>query len=210
MKGTYAWYGKWSVMACFVLTLMLGSRESVAKEVPDFINSKDCVRCYVMRDKVYVTKERERQIRTVDLGQLLYRVKDSMYEKIDCRYESFEDFDWLHIVDCIGLGENEILLFSQTLSSYIAIKNIYSDPQIHYIIGANQVWEEYAYQYYLLNLNGEKAVIFKEGEIRSIQLNIEKPGVFTIFAMDHDRFTYREKYHMQVDLIKAKVKLLIP
>lgn len=210
MKGMYGLYGKWSVLACFALFLVVGSRDSVAKEVRVLNEPKDCVRCYVIRDKVYVTKERESQSRTVDLGKLLYRVKDSMYVSFDSRYESFEEFDWLHIVDCIGQGENEILLYSQTLCSYIAIKNVFSDPQIHYIIGAYHLWEEYAYQYYLLNIKEDKAAIFSDYEIRSITVKTELPGVFTIYAMNHDRFAYREKYQMQVDLIKANVKLLIP
>ncbi len=91
----------------------------------------------------------------IDLKNLLA----DLYQKSDHNYlsEYYDNkLDWIHI-NSIDIHNDEILLSSRELSSIIAIKNIYNEPELNYIIGEESMFED-TYKEYIYKTNDKTSL----------------------------------------------------
>lgn len=63
--------------------------------------------------------------------------------------------DWIHLNSLSIVDNGEIVVSGRELSSIISIKNIYSDPEIKYIITDEDVFEDTKYEDLVLDQKGE-------------------------------------------------------
>lgn len=80
-----------------------------------------------------------------------------------------EPLDWIHINSIELVDDDTIIISSRETSSIIKINNIYDKPEIDYIIGSKQFWQESNYDYLVLDqignfsINaGQHCVIYQE------------------------------------------------
>lgn len=92
-----------------------------------------------------------------DLGDLLGDYKQS------CTRSSDEELDWMHINSIQWLGDETVILSSRETSSILKISDLYSDPQIDYLIGEESFWEGTGYESLLLKKNEEEGSFSNTG-----------------------------------------------
>lgn len=69
-----------------------------------------------------------------------------------------EPLDWIHINSIELVGDNTIIISSRETSSIIKINNIYDKPEIDYIIGSKQFWQESNYDNLVLDQIGDFSI----------------------------------------------------
>lgn len=69
-----------------------------------------------------------------------------------------EPLDWIHINSIELVGDDTIIISSRETSSIIKINNIYDEPEIDYIIGSKQFWQESNYDNLVLNQIGDFSI----------------------------------------------------
>jgi len=85
-----------------------------------------------------------------DLRESAYYNEDEVPEQVES-----VGVDWMHINTINYLGNNTVILSSRETSSIIKIKNIFDNPEIEYIIGDEEFWDDYDEKEYLLEKIGD-------------------------------------------------------
>ena len=87
----------------------------------------------------------------IDFGDYFTEYKDECV----ARTEEDELTDWFHL-NCIQyIGDDSILLSSRETSTIVKVSNIYDDPEIEYLIGSEELWEEIGYADLVLEQVGD-------------------------------------------------------
>lgn len=81
----------------------------------------------------------------LDLGQLFGSYKDT------CTETSEGELDWMHINTIQWMGDETILLSSRETSTILKIADLYTGPQVEYMIGEESFWEGTEYEELLLS-----------------------------------------------------------
>lgn len=66
-----------------------------------------------------------------------------------------EPFDWIHINSIRLIDDDSIIISSRETSTIIKIEDIYTEPEVSYLIGSSQFWEESGYDDLVLEQEGE-------------------------------------------------------
>lgn len=87
----------------------------------------------------------------IDMGDLLADYKEACYERYD-----EDDMDWIHLntIQWTG-GDDSIIVSSRETSTIIKISDIYSDPEITWMIGSEELWEGTGYEDLLFTQVGD-------------------------------------------------------
>lgn len=87
----------------------------------------------------------------IDMGDLLADYKEACYERYD-----EDDMDWIHLntIQWTG-GDDSIIVSSRETSTIIKISDIYSDPEITWMIGSEELWEGTGYEDLLFTQAGD-------------------------------------------------------
>lgn len=85
----------------------------------------------------------------LDLGDLLPDYKEQCTENVKGT-EDENEMDWMHINTIQWLGEQTVVLSSRETSSILEITNLYSNPELSYIIGEESFWKDTGYEDLLL------------------------------------------------------------
>lgn len=80
----------------------------------------------------------------LDLGELFSEYKESCSENED------GELDWMHINTLQWLGEDTVILSSRETSTILKITDIFTEPQVEYMIGDSSFWEGTGYEELLL------------------------------------------------------------
>ena len=89
----------------------------------------------------------------MDLGELFSDYKET------CTVNEEGELDWIHINTIQWVGDGRVLLSSRETSTILMITDIYSAPQVEYMIGEESFWQGTEYEDLLLEKD-ESAVSF--------------------------------------------------
>ena len=90
-----------------------------------------------------------------DLGDLLTEYKNKVYQYHREHYNYYKTIDWLHLNSIEIVNENDIIVSARQTSSIIYISNVYTNPEIKYIIAPETIYQNTQYTKYLLKQVGD-------------------------------------------------------
>ena len=91
----------------------------------------------------------------IDLGRLLTEYKNKVYQYHIEHYNYYKTIDWLHLNSIEIVNENDIIVSARQTSSIIYISNVYTNPEIKYIIAPETIYQNTQYTKYLLKQVGD-------------------------------------------------------
>ena len=104
----------------------------------------------------------------MDLGELFSDYKET------CTVNEEGELDWMHINTIQWVGDGRVLLSSRETSTILMITDIYSAPQVEYMIGEESFWQGTGYEDLLLekdesagsfsNTGGQHSITYVEDE----------------------------------------------
>ena len=90
----------------------------------------------------------------VDMKDLLPELYENAFHPEENDYGG-EELDWVHLNSIDFVSDDEIVVSARELSSIITIKNIYTNPEIDYIIADSSMYENSTYKDLLYTKNGD-------------------------------------------------------
>lgn len=116
----------------------------------------------------------------LELGDLLGDYKAS------CVVNGEDELDWIHINTIQWLGEGDILLSSRETSTILKVSGIDETPQIEYMLGADEFWEDTGYENLLLTKDGEFTIQGGQHSITYVEDASLEDGQYYLYMFNNN------------------------
>ena len=121
-------------------------------------------------------------VELIDLGDLFPDYK----EEILSINEDAEDIDWIHINTIQWLGDDTILLSAREVSTIINVTNIYDDPEVSYMLGSEDYWEDTGYEDLLYSQSGDFTIQGGQHTITYVEDDSLEEGQYYLYMFNNN------------------------
>lgn len=119
----------------------------------------------------------------MDLGDFFPDYKEECLERAD---EDDDEVDWIHVNTIQYLGDGSILLSAREVSTILKVSNIYDSPEISYMIGSEEFWEEVGYEDLLLAQDGDFVIQGGQHSITYVEDDSLSDGQYYLYMFNNN------------------------
>ncbi len=116
----------------------------------------------------------------LDLGDLLGNYKASCVANAD------GDLDWMHINTIQWMGSGQVLLSSRETSTILKVSNLYTAPQLDYMIGADKFWAGTGYENLLFTKDGSFTIQGGQHSVTYVKDDTLKEGQYYLYMFNNN------------------------
>ena len=111
---------------------------------------------------------------------------DYMEECVERADEDEDEVDWFHLNTIQWMGDDSILLSAREVSTIVKVTDIYDNPEIEYLLGSEDFWEELGYEDLVYEQDGDFTLQGGQHSITYVEDDSLEDGQYYIYMFNNN------------------------